>query len=106
MRIKRNDRTASRYTAVDTIDGEGITKKSWTLSATISADFQPINNKAILEHYGIDPGSGWTAYADNAAVIPLGSVVKLAEGNFEVVAVIPWYSHVECILRLSPVVLP
>lgn len=105
-RLKSNDRTVSRYTAVDTIDSEGITTKVWTASATISADFQPLNNKAILEHYGIDPGSGFHVFADNASIIPLGSVVKLTEGNFECVGIHPWYSHVECIMRLTPVALP
>jgi hypothetical protein len=106
MRIKRNDRTVPRYTAVDTLNSEGIVTKSWGAATTISADFQPLNNKAILEHYGIDPGSGCHAFADNASIMPLGSVVKLAEGNFECIGIHPWYSHVECILRLSPVVLP
>ena len=105
-RLESNDRTVSRYQAVDTIDSEGNLTKVWAFAATVSADLQPVNNKAVLETYGIDPGYGFIAFADNAAVLPLGSMVKLTEGTFECVGIHPWYSHVECILRLVPVVLP
>ena len=98
MRIKRHDVSVQVFTISTTADSEGNAVPTLVALHNISADFQSVGSKSILEQYGVDGMETRKAFCDLETDLPLNAVALVKGHYWQVVNVQPWYDHAEAIL--------
>lgn len=98
-RLRSNDIVTPVYTAVETVDGEGMIAKAWVKGVDVQADWQPTGTRNSLQVYGLDtiPSDSWIVYHDTMIEYPRNCVAIKDGANYQSMGSKPWYSHVETI---------